>query len=1159
MCELGGSFSFDAPFISGVAPMNLGIDASVRFVTVLGSNFGTQQAADNAQIRLGNMLCDSPTWMSSSSINCAVSDRLLRVNDAVIVIDSVGGTSSGLILFSFDAPRIDRMLPANGPTTASVHPTIFGANFLPLQMYATSVPKVTLGQTDCTEVSYITPTKITCLVGAGTGAGHSAVVRSSGLGATIIAMFKYDSPILTSMLPTNLPYTAKAASIFLAGTNFGGTPPEKAISADGLQCERTVWISATSLGCTLNVHGDFEYRLNVEGIVDNLSFGRQFFMSWDSPVITSAFPPNVPASGGVSVTIAGLNFGLPSTAPNMYYAALNQLPRPVNWTLLPYFEPGTLATANKLSGSLSDRGRYAEAEQALQARAFAHISGTSITLLPATGGAASSQPVLLQSVDVPAREIGPSNTFAIAYDDPVVTAFRPRNAAVFGGISLTVLGTNFGVSARSSLSIRLGSSECAQVIFVSNTALECSLPAGHGEIDVSVGIGSYSRGSRAFQSFAYNDDHQYRCGPYGRCSHSCTPDDGTQPTMARNCSCFETLTSIRLEDDLLCAAQRRPVEVQPCPFVQCPPLLLSVQPSNPLPNSPVTLVGRYFGNSSGSAILVQIGLTSCAGATWLSASSITCQAPFISGGMGTTVKVSVNGAIAQHIAAEPVAMLEVLQTALEVNSNSLSTAGYAQATLSWQSASGAQAYEPQYRLPILEVRRRVESDASSNVTTIPDNTGCLLNGLYEPSDAVCRDPLHWTTDWRCFPSSAGGCLRLASDQLNFTIPDSIIPLASDNNGPAQAQVLLRVLACTDGVPDQRILNSAISSQGPAKAGVTQSDNGNGTCPYLRCRFPVSHEIFKPSQPALVHSQHNSVSAAPLAGVPYGQADNHAAVSTASPGVQRLPLCTVGFIVASPVAWTPHLLQVRPRANATATESVEWPEWLFTVIPVAILLTLIASGIVHLMTVFLQRGLPGGCCLFGMLESVQLVALLCQTCIFQNAPGLAKLAHALRWYNLQIPDLFGPDFLALCSVDQCARPIDAKWGSYSGAAWLSSSILVAASLGASCLLSLLLYFLRRIDLTATAEPSTPTRRTTSPARRTPSPAHSPFPTGSEDSMVCDASKLLEGVLSHFPVPRLQLAVLVLGFNSQVLTSARMISTEIGRFDRVGPPLSGISLM
>jgi hypothetical protein len=1016
MCELAAVFSFDGPLISGVMPINLGIDASARFLTILGSNFGTSPAV-NAQIRIGNMQCDLPTWMSSSSIRCSVSDRLLQADHTSILMNGLVGTSGGIVLFSFDAPRIDSMLPANAPTTAAVNTMLFGVNLLPVRMYATALPRVTLGQTDCGEVSYITPTKISCLVGAGTGAGLGAVVRLNGVGATTAAIFKYDAPVITSMLPTNLPYTAKASSVTLAGTNFGSTglsPPQKAVSADDRPCEQTAWISTTSLACQLGVLGVFEYRVDVAAVVDGLSGRRQFFMSWDSPVISSASPPNVPATGGISVTISGINFGLPNSPQERDHSARNQLPQPVNWTLPPYLQP------------------------------FAHVSGTSIALLPAPGGSGDSQPVFLRSVDVPAREIGAGHAFSIAFNDPVVTTFRPTNAAVFGGVPLTVLGTNFGASKggeRASLSVRIGSSDCAQITYVSNTALTCNVPAGNGEVSVRLGIGSGSRSSEASQTFAYNDDHEYSCGPYGPCSHSCTPDDGSQPMTSRKCVCIEALTSLRLDDDFLCAAQSRPVEVRPCPFVQCPPLLLALQPSSPLPNSPVTLIGRYFANVSSPDIRVLIGLTSCSEATWLSASSIACLAPFVSGGMGTTVQLSVGGAKAQHIAAVvPVAMLAVTPTAVEVNPHLLSPGGYAQTTLSWQAASGALGYEPEFRVPVRGLRRRAQPDGIGDVVTIPDNAGCLLNGTYEPSDAVCRDPQRWATAWTCFPTNDGGCLRLASDQLNFTIPDQSIPLAPEGDkGRASIQVLLRIVACT-------------SSQGQAKAVANDQE------------------------------------------------------------------CAGRFVVSAPVAWTPQLLQSQARVFVAPTH--DWPEWPFTLIPVAILLTLIVSIFVYVMTVVSQCALPGGCCLFGLLESVQLVALLCQTCIFQDSPGLAKLAHALRWYNLQIPDrLFGQDFLASCSVDQCTRSIDAKWFSYSGAAWLSSSILVAAALGASALLSLILYLLRCV-----------------------------LP-----------SEAFRSAISRVQFPRLQLAVLVLGFNSQVLTSSQMISTEISRFDSAafGHPIATVS--
>lgn len=110
-------------------------------MTIVGKNFGARDTTRRS-VAVGETACDKVQWFSDTQIACLGLKRgtgsfhNVRVN---IEGDFKGGAplggrvnpSGGLTsVFSYDRPRIDSILPNNGPTVGYVTAmTIFGRNF----------------------------------------------------------------------------------------------------------------------------------------------------------------------------------------------------------------------------------------------------------------------------------------------------------------------------------------------------------------------------------------------------------------------------------------------------------------------------------------------------------------------------------------------------------------------------------------------------------------------------------------------------------------------------------------------------------------------------------------------------------------------------------------------------------------------------------------------------------------------------------------------------------------------------------------------------------------------------------------------------------------------------------------------------------------------
>lgn len=174
--------------------------------------------------------------------------------------------------------------------------------------------------------------------------------------------------------------------------------------------------------------------------------------SYDGPVVTGAYPRNIPSMAGVPVTIYGTNFGMDNAGSN-----------------------GGQATVN---GDMCSSSLTWISNTAIACVTTGLSEGTSLTSVTVSPLSARAGPFGSSLSDI---------TFTI--DAAIVTAILPANAPTQGPAVITLLGTNFGTSDPSATAY-FGSTMAAATRWVSLTSSLAYVGSGSGVgAKITLGVG----------------------------------------------------------------------------------------------------------------------------------------------------------------------------------------------------------------------------------------------------------------------------------------------------------------------------------------------------------------------------------------------------------------------------------------------------------------------------------------------------------------------------------------------------------------------------------------------------------------------------------------------------------------------------------------------
>ena len=326
-------------------------------------------------------------------------------------------------------------------------------------------------------------------------------------------------PTVTDVSPINGPTTG-GTILTISGANFGTGEQDvqPQVSVGGAPCQQVVWVSSTSILCESpdGVGGHKPVAVSVNGVTSAPDQDAEF--NYNPPSVQAIEPGHGAASGGTMVTIIGDNFG---------------------------------ATNNNPSVTIGGR----------PCMSVVWLSNSKLKCVSPAGIGIGDVRVFILD------ESSPENFGTIfEFDAPLVTGVDPDHGPSTGGLTVTVLGTNFG-TVDSKPQIKVGNHNCLSTQWQSNGAVLCVVPPGQGlskDIQVEI-LGQPSKSAEGDTRFSY---------------------DGPQVTAL-------------------------------------------VPPNGPaIGGSQVTVFGSNFGSKDeGYKIAVRIGEVPCSSQTWVSQSCVTCVSP----------------------------------------------------------------------------------------------------------------------------------------------------------------------------------------------------------------------------------------------------------------------------------------------------------------------------------------------------------------------------------------------------------------------------------------------------------------------------------------------------------------------------------------------------
>ena len=283
-------------------------------------------------------------------------------------------------------PVISDIAPTGGPAAGGQSLTIAGYNF-------GQSPSATVGGRACTtQVSgnY----SVTCLTPPGAPGTKAPVMVIAGpYNTTANVLYAYDPPTVASITPNKGPTTG-GVLLTISGSSFGAPPiaPVATVLIGGAVCPL---VSQTDAQIVCQQPSGVGTGLPVVVNVGAAQSNTNVTFSYNAPTITNVSPGGGPAAGGNTLTISGVNFGPSPTATVGGQPCTNQFP------------------GNSSVNCLAPPGP----------------PGAKVPVVVYAGGQSSNS----------------SSFVTYAYDPPTVLSVTPNTGPTQGGVTLTVLGSNFGV------------------------------------------------------------------------------------------------------------------------------------------------------------------------------------------------------------------------------------------------------------------------------------------------------------------------------------------------------------------------------------------------------------------------------------------------------------------------------------------------------------------------------------------------------------------------------------------------------------------------------------------------------------------------------------------------------------------------------------------
>lgn len=229
---INSQFSFARPVVQSMSP-DLAEPGITAFL-IEGENLGNPDLGIvPTNVKLGGQLCGTVELISSSQLNCTDLDVSKSFTTTTVDLTVVNQDVSAPIFQFAGAPIIRSVSPSIGSTDGGQRITIEGED---LGAGLDKIASITIGGRPCTSIVNVTAdVKVSCVTPAGVGSvvtleyKRSSGVRSGGTG-----LFKYATPLVSSLSPSTVVGGDLSVDFIVNGTNLGNSRDSPALTIGGL-------------------------------------------------------------------------------------------------------------------------------------------------------------------------------------------------------------------------------------------------------------------------------------------------------------------------------------------------------------------------------------------------------------------------------------------------------------------------------------------------------------------------------------------------------------------------------------------------------------------------------------------------------------------------------------------------------------------------------------------------------------------------------------------------------------------------------------------------------------------------------------------------------------------------------------------------------------
>ena len=475
-------------------------------ITIVGASMGFYASSPTA--RIAATACAGTTWISESQLICRVPSGRGELLAVTATVGVRKGTRTRV--FSYNAPAVSVVAPANGPSRARTVLTViegFGEVAAPWVLTLTGAnfhvinpsPSVRVGQTSCSSSLWSSDSSILCTLSSGfsygkegtENGGQFVLVSFAGPNTTTTSVtraFTYDAPSITAILPptTNSSQEGKFAFTVL-GSSFGAWAPASSSMELGSNrtcasesmlslvigpsaCGTSAWISDSSAACLRAPAGEGRAEVAVQRC--NRTSWR--FNASSSPAAKLSHFCYDPASlAPVMCTITNVSNVSNTSVPNasVMYTAVTSRTQLCGPILGAANGPPRGGAAVTLIGS-----NFGPWDTSVQAR-IGDTAGLSLGWLASSSVVCLTPPAAPGTSATITLSVASSETSAMAsfsFDMAVVMGVVPSNAPPVSGTTVTLLGSNFGILPPATVSASLGDTPCSSALWLSDSSLVCS-------------------------------------------------------------------------------------------------------------------------------------------------------------------------------------------------------------------------------------------------------------------------------------------------------------------------------------------------------------------------------------------------------------------------------------------------------------------------------------------------------------------------------------------------------------------------------------------------------------------------------------------------------------------------------------------------------------